>query len=154
MDSDEKQIKQVIKNINITYRDHTTANKRCYINATMTKRILTFYHWTIFAIKEGGAKYDVNTVAEFNRDWISSIMDAYTTEQPDATEQSTAFSVGVTKYNRTNWFDVRGQNYSSCLPELDILASHCHTFFAKRGWSGKILNTLPQSKTEGSPLRD
>ena len=44
MDSDEKSIKQVIKNINSTYRDHDTANRRCYINAVMTKRIVAFYH--------------------------------------------------------------------------------------------------------------
>ena len=29
MDSDETQIKQVVKNISHTYRDHETANKRC-----------------------------------------------------------------------------------------------------------------------------
>ena len=109
MDSDEKQIKQVIKNINSTFRDHDQANRRCYINATMTKRILAFYHWTVFAIKEGGAKYDENKVAEFDRDWISSIMDTYTMEQPEVTSQSTAFSVTVAKYTGTNWFDVRGQ---------------------------------------------
>ena len=109
MDSDEKQIKQVIKNINSTFRDHDTANRRCYINAIMTKRILAFYYWTVFAIKEGGAEYDANASADFDRDWISSIMDAYTMEQPEATSQSTAFSVTVTKYTGTNWFDVRGQ---------------------------------------------
>ena len=109
MDSDEKQIRQVIKNINSTYRDHSTANRRCYINATETKRILAFYHWTTFAVKEGGATYDTNTVTEFNREWVSTIMEAYTMEKPEVTSQSTALSVPVDKYNGRNWFDVKGQ---------------------------------------------
>ena len=109
MDSDEKQIKQVIKNINSIYRDHDTPNRRCYINAVMTKRILAFHYWTVYAIKEGGATYDQDTVGEFDRDWVNSIMDSYTMEKPEVTTQSTAFSVAVTKYNGTNWFDVRGQ---------------------------------------------
>lgn len=45
MDSDEKnQSNRLSKNINSTYRDHDTANRRCYINAVMTKRIVAFYH--------------------------------------------------------------------------------------------------------------
>ena len=109
MDSDEKQIKQVIKNINSIYRDHDTANRRCYINAVMTKPILAFYYWTVYAIKEGGARYDEDTVSEFHRDWVNSIMDSYTMEKPEVTTQSTTFSVPISKYNGTNWFDVRGQ---------------------------------------------
>ena len=51
MDSDESQVKQVIKNIkNSTYRYHDTANRRCYINAIMTKRILVFYHWKLMSL--------------------------------------------------------------------------------------------------------
>ena len=109
MDSDEKSIKQVIKNVNSTYRDHNTANRRCYINAVMTKRIVAFYHWTTYAIKEGGASYDVNLVDVFDRNWINTIMESYTMEKAEVTSQSTAFSVSVVKYTGTNWFDVRGQ---------------------------------------------
>ena len=96
-DSDESQIKQVIKNINSTYRDQDTANRRCYINAIMTKRSLVFHHWTIYAIKD------------FDRTWVKNIMDSYTMEKPEITSQSTSFSVTVTKYDGTNWFHVRGQ---------------------------------------------
>ena len=95
--SDESQIKQVIKNINSTYRDQDTVNRRCYINAIMTKRSLVFHHWTIYAIKD------------FDRTWVNDIMDSYTMEKPEITSQSTSFSVTVTKYDGTNWFDARGQ---------------------------------------------
>jgi hypothetical protein len=60
-------------------------------------------------VKEGGAEYDVNSVTEFNREWVGSIMEAYTMEKPEVTSQSTAFSVTVPKYNGRNWFDVKGQ---------------------------------------------
>ena len=109
MDSDVEQIKEVIKNINSTYRDHDINNRRCYINATMAKRIITFYHWTVFAVKEGGAVYDVDTVADFDLNWVNTIMDSYTMVKPEVTAQSTAFSVEVCKYDGTNWFDVKGQ---------------------------------------------
>lgn len=75
----------------------------------MTKRILAFYHWTVYVIKEGGASYDVATVGDFDRTWVNDIMDSYTMEKAEITSQSTSFSVAVTKYDGTNWFDVRGQ---------------------------------------------
>ena len=109
MNSDESQIKQVIKNINATFRDHARVNRRCYINAVVTKCILAFHYWTVYAVKEGGARDDANTVADFDQAWIDSIVDSYTMEKAEVTTQSTSFSVEVPKYNDMNWFNVRGQ---------------------------------------------
>ena len=109
MASNLSEIKAVILNQNKIFRHHTVQNQRCYITATQQNRILAFYRWTVFAIKEAGAKYNVTTVAEFNLDWISSICESYLMEDPTETPQSTAFTVEVPKFDGTNWFDVRSK---------------------------------------------
>ena len=105
----EREVKEVITNQNKMFRAHSTNNQRCYITATQQNRITAFHRWTIFAIRDAHAKYDVATVGEFTRDWVDSIREQYNSSDPETTPQSTALAVEVPKFNGTNWFDVRSK---------------------------------------------
>ena len=58
------------------YRSHATALHRCYINTAQLNRILAFYKWTVYKIKDAHAEYDENNYAEFDITWINSIIDS------------------------------------------------------------------------------
>lgn len=102
-------IRGVISNQNKLYRDHADAAQRCYITAIQQNYILALHRWSIFAITDAGAKYDVASVGEFTLDWIRAIVDEYNIEDPEPTPQSTSFSVAVPKFSATNWFEVKSQ---------------------------------------------
>ena len=102
----EDQITQVISNQNKLYRNHSQANHRCYINATQTTRIQTFRKWSIIAVKEGGAMYDVGDVGEFTSDWVDEILDEFNQTKTNATTPG-ALSVKVPKFNGNNWYEVK-----------------------------------------------
>ena len=104
-----QDIKDVIHSINKTYRHHRTANLRCYIKASQQNHILAFRKWATFAIRDAQARYDVNTVGEFDLDWITSICEEYMLDDPEPTSQSTALSVSVSKFDGTNWYEVKSQ---------------------------------------------
>ena len=91
MASNVEQNKSVVTNQNKMYRSHTTAGQRCYINTAQLNQILAFYRWTIFAIKDAQAQYDVASANTFDLDWINSIVDTYNMKDPEVTAQSTAF---------------------------------------------------------------
>ncbi len=109
MASNVAQIKSVVTNQNKMYRSHATANQRCYINTSQLNRILAFYRWTTFAIKDAHAEYDVASVAAFDLNWINSIVDKYNIKDPEVTPQSTTFSVTIPVFNGTNWHDVKAK---------------------------------------------
>ena len=100
-----------VNNQNKTFRTHPTPNQRCYVTATQQNRSMAFHRWALFAIKDGHARYGVDTLAEFTREWIDSIREEYSNKDPEITSQSTAFSVDVPKFTGTNWFDVRSKIY-------------------------------------------
>ena len=52
MASNVKLIKSVVNLQNKMYRSHATALHRGYINTAQLNRILWFYNWTIYSIKE------------------------------------------------------------------------------------------------------
>ena len=105
----EREVKDIITNQKKTFRTHSTNAQRCYITATQQSRITAFHCWTIFAMKDANAKYDVAALDEFTREWVDSLREQYNSSDPEATPQSTALSVKVPKFNGTNWFDVRSK---------------------------------------------
>ena len=107
MASKVEQIKSVVNLQNKMHRIHATALHRCYINTAQLNRILVFYNWTVFSIKDAHAKYDENNSAAFDLTWINSIIDSYNMKDPDATPQSTAFSVIIPTFFGTNWHNVK-----------------------------------------------
>ena len=109
MASNVEQIKSVVTNQNKMYRSHATVGQRCYINTAQLNRILAFYRWTIFAVKDAQAQYDAASAAAFDLDWIISIVDTYNMKDPEVTTQSTAFSVTIPAFNGTNWHDVKAK---------------------------------------------
>ena len=58
MVSNVEQIKSVVNIQNKMYRSHDTALHCCYINMAQLNRILAFYSWTVYAIKDAHAEYD------------------------------------------------------------------------------------------------
>ena len=102
MESKVEQIKSVVNIQNKMYRSHATALHRCYISMAQLNRILAFYNWTVYAIKDSHSEYDENNAAEFDLAWINYIIDSYNMKDPDATPQSTAFSVIIPTFVGTN----------------------------------------------------
>jgi len=102
MASNVEQIKYGVINQNKMYRSHATVLQRCYVNTSQMNRILAFYRWTIFAVKDAQAQYDAASLATFDIDWIESIVDTYNMKYPDVTAQSTAFSVVIPVFNETD----------------------------------------------------
>ena len=90
-------------------RIHATALHRCYINTAQLNRILAFYNWTVYGIKDAHVEYDENNSAAFELTWINSIIDSYNMKDPDATPQSTAFLVIIPTFDGTNWHDVKAK---------------------------------------------
>ena len=76
MESNVEQIKSVVNIQNKMYRSHATALHRCYINTEQLNRILAFYNWTVYAIKDAHANYNENNHASFDFTWINSIIDS------------------------------------------------------------------------------
>ena len=107
MVSNVEQIKYVVNLQNKMYRSHATALHHCYINTVQLNCILTFYNWTVYAIKDAHAEYNENNSAAFDLTWINSIIDSYNMKDPDATPQSTAFLVIIPTFVGTNWHDVK-----------------------------------------------
>ena len=70
-------------------------------------RILEFHRYTVFAVKDSGAEYDVTSVAAFDRDWVNYIMGEYSIEDLKATSQSTSFLVMISSFIRIIWYDVK-----------------------------------------------
>ena len=91
MASNVEQIKSVVNLQNKMYRSHATALHRCYINTAQLNRILAFYNWKVYAIKDAHAKYDENNSAAFDFTWINSIIDSYNMKDPDAMPQAFPF---------------------------------------------------------------
>ena len=85
MASSTTQITSVIDAQNKMYRMHATVNQRCYINTAKKNRILAFYRWTIFAVKDAQAEYDDASAAAFDLDWINYIVDEYIMPDKPAT---------------------------------------------------------------------
>ena len=106
MNSTEAQVKEVISSQNKTFRHHATAAQRCYVNATQTTRIYTLRTWSTYAVKEGGAVYDVADVATFNLAWINGLQDDFNQATTDATTPG-ATNVKVPKFDGQNWYDVK-----------------------------------------------
>lgn len=100
--SDTGTIKGVILGQNKLFRHHVDPNERCYITANQQNYILALHRWSIFAITDAKALYDVGTVNKFDEDWVRSIADEYNVEDPIPTAQSTAFSIEVPKLTATN----------------------------------------------------
>ena len=107
MASNMDQIKGVVSQQNKMYRDHPQNALRCYINTSQLNRVLAFYKWSIFAVKDAGEEYDNASVPAFDLAWINSIIDQYLIKDPEPTPQSTAFAVEVPPFTGTNWHDVR-----------------------------------------------
>ena len=107
MASNTDQIKAVVANQNKLYRSHSTVNQRCYVNTTQLNRVLAFYRWTVFAIKDAKAEYDVASAVAFDLNWINSVVDTYNMDDPEVTAQSTAFSVTIPAFQGNNWHDVK-----------------------------------------------
>lgn len=107
MVSSVKQIKEVISQQNKIYREHSTANRRCYINAAQMNRIVAFHYWTTYAVKEAHALYDTTETPKFDRAWIDSISDNYSMKGLEPTSQSTTFSVVIPPFEGTNWYEVK-----------------------------------------------
>ena len=70
---------------------------------------MAFYNWTVYVIKYEHAEYDKNNYAAFELTCINSIIDSYNMKDPDATPQSTAFSVIILTLVGTNWHDVKAK---------------------------------------------
>ena len=70
---------------------------------------MSFYNWTVYAIKDSHANYNENNPASFDFTWINSIIDSYNMKKPDATPKSTAFSVIIPTFDGTNWHDVKAK---------------------------------------------
>ena len=121
MASNVEQIKSVVTNQNKMYRSHSTNNQRCYINTAQLNRVLAFYRWTVFAVKDAQAKYDAASAAAFDLDWINSIVDTYNMKDPDVTAQSTVFSVTIPTFHGNNWHDVK----SKLIALLNTRVGHC-----------------------------
>ena len=121
MASNVDQIKSVVYNQNKTYRNHTTVNQRCYINTAQLNRVLAFYRWTVFAVKDAQASYDTASAVAFDLDWINSTVDTYNMKDPDVTEQSTSFSVTIPIFNGNNWHDVKAK----LIALLNTRVGHC-----------------------------
>ena len=102
MASNVEQIKSIVNLQNKMYRSHATALHHCYINTAQLNRILEFYKWKVYATKYAHAEYDENNSAAFDLTWINSIIDSYNMKDPDATPQSTAFSVIILTFVGTN----------------------------------------------------
>ena len=66
MASNVEQIKSVVSLQNKMYRSHATAAQHCYINTAQLNRVLAFYKWTIFAMKDAHAEYQENSAATFD----------------------------------------------------------------------------------------
>ena len=58
MASKVEQIKSVVNLQNKMYRSHANALHRCYINTAHMNRILAFYNWIVYAIKDANVKYN------------------------------------------------------------------------------------------------
>ena len=56
MASNVEQIKSIVNLQNKMYRSHATALQCYYINTAQLNRILAFYNWTVFAIKDAHAE--------------------------------------------------------------------------------------------------
>ena len=106
MNSTEAKVKDVISNQNKTFRYHAVAAQQCYVNATQTTRIYTFRTWSIYAVKEGGAVYDMADVAIFDLAWIDGIQDDFNQATNEATTPG-AIDVKVPKFDGQNWYDVK-----------------------------------------------
>ena len=102
MASNVEHIKSVVNLQNKMYRRHATALHRCYINTAQLNRILEFYKWTVYAIKDTHAEYNEKNYTAFDLTWINSIIDSYNMKEPETTPQSTAFSVIIPTLDRTN----------------------------------------------------
>ena len=102
MASNVEQIKSVVNLQNKMYRSHDNVLHRWYINTAQLNRILAFYNWTVYAIKDAHAEYDENNSAAFDLTWINSIIDSYNMKEPDSTPQSTAFSVIIPTFVGTS----------------------------------------------------
>ena len=109
MASNIEQVKSVVNLQNKVLRNHTQAALRCYINTAQLNRILSFYRWTTYTIKDGKAEYDERSTLTFDLDWVNSIVDEYLITYPDTTPQSTVFSVTVPHFEGTNWHDVKAK---------------------------------------------
>ena len=118
------------------YRSHATAIHSCYINTAQLNRILAFYNWTVYAIKDSHAEYDEKNSAAFYLTWINSIIDLYNMKDPDATPQGTAFSVIIPTFVRTNWHDVKAKVIAllttrvgtSGIPLIYLIREICQTW--------------------------
>ena len=66
MVSNAEKIQSVVNLQNKMYRSHATAALPCYINMAQLNRVLAFYNWTVFAIKNANADYDENNSVEFD----------------------------------------------------------------------------------------
>ena len=66
MASNTKQIKSVVPHWNKPDRSYTTANQRFYINTAQLNRIIAFYRWTLFVVKDIHTMYDVGSATAFN----------------------------------------------------------------------------------------
>ena len=109
MASNVEQIKSVVNLQNKMYRSHATALHRWYTNTAQLNRILAFYKWTVYAIKDAYSEYDEKNSAAFDLTWNNSIIDSYNMKDPDATPQSTAFLVIIPTFDVTNWNDVKAK---------------------------------------------
>ena len=109
MSSNPAQIKLVISTQNKMYRNHATANQHCYIDTVQLNRVLAFYRWTIFPVKDDGAEYTDASAPVFNLQWINSIIDEYLIPDSKLTEKETGFAVGVPRFEATNWHDVKSK---------------------------------------------
>ena len=92
MASNIEQIKSVVNLQNKIYRRHATALHRFYINTAQLNRILAFYNWTVYAIKDAHSEYDENNSAAFDLTWINSVIYSYNMKDPDAAEMFSSYS--------------------------------------------------------------
>ena len=81
------------------YSSHATVNQRCYIKTAQLNRILGFYRWTIFAVKDAHVEYDDANAASFDLVWIYSVLDEYLMPDPTVTSQNTALSVEIPRFS-------------------------------------------------------
>ena len=136
MASNVEQIKSVVNLHNNMYRSHATALHRCYNNTAQLNRILAFYNWTVYAIKDAHAEYNENNYAAFDLTWINSIIDSYNMKDPDATPQSNTLSFIIPTFVGTNWHDVKAKVIAlhttrvgtSGIPLIYLLREICQTW--------------------------
>ena len=62
-----------------------------------------------FAFKDEHAEYNNVSEADFDLDWINSIVDEYLMEDPKTTPQSTPFSVQIPHFIGTNWHSTKSK---------------------------------------------